>query len=73
MDGPFTRGAVQEFEQAAVQVVLKRMVELELAKWLHNSMLVLRNDFDFSQDQLSSYARSFREAMADEQAPEPAE
>jgi hypothetical protein len=67
-----TRGALGELEQVAIQSVLSGLVELELAKWMNNSMLVLQNEFDFDQDQLTQYARSFREAMS-EQATEPAE
>jgi hypothetical protein len=59
-------------EQVAIQAVLSGLVELELAKWMNNSLLVLKNEFGFDQDQLTHYARTFREAMS-EQATEPAE
>lgn len=68
-----TRGTLGDMEQAATQAVLGQLVTLELAKWLNNSMLVLQNEFGFDQEQLTHYARTFREAMTDEQTPEPAE
>jgi len=73
LGGVPTRGTLGEMEQAAIQAVLGQLVTLELAKWMNNSMLVLKNEFGFDEDQLTHYARTFRAAMTDEQAAEPTE
>ena len=61
-------GDVQDLEMNMVQTVLGRMVELELARWLNNSLLTLKDDFGFNEDQLSEFARGFRARMNEQKS-----
>lgn len=56
-------GDLEDVNFAAVQEVMRRGVELRLAQWLHTCMVVLRDHFEFREEDLARFSRLFRDAM----------
>lgn len=56
-------GDLEDVNFAAVQEVMRRGVELRLAQWLHTVMVVLRDNFDFTEEDLAKFSRLFRDGM----------
>lgn len=48
---------------AMAQKVLNEMIALRLAHWMDTSMVILRDKFGFTQDQLLQYTQTFRERV----------
>jgi hypothetical protein len=44
-----------------MRTVLRRMVELELARWMETVLIILKDEYGFTQEQLAGFARQFRE------------
>lgn len=65
-------GSHADIQLAMVQAVLRRLVELQLAQWTETVLLILRDEFGFTQEQLALFAREFRERSS-EQATETSE
>lgn len=55
-----------DIQLAMVQAVLRRMVELKLAGWTETVLLILKEKFGFSQEQLALFAREFRERSSEQ-------
>lgn len=51
---------VKELQVEAAQEALRRMVELELARWIDTMLTILRDTFGFSQEQIAQFAKEFR-------------
>lgn len=49
----------QEFQLEMAQVVLQRLVEVRLAQWIEAVLVILRDEFEFSEIQLAHFARLF--------------
>jgi hypothetical protein len=71
LDIDLVAGNHADIQLAMVQAVLRRMVELRLAQWTETVLLILKDEFGFSQEQLTIFAREFRERSS-EQATETA-
>ncbi len=41
-------------------IVLRRMVEMRLAQYLHTTMTILRDQFNFNEEQLTQFAKELR-------------
>lgn len=56
---------LQDINFAAVEEVMRRGTQLRLAQWLHTVMVVLRDNFDFREEDLARFSRLFRDGMAE--------
>jgi phage terminase large subunit-like protein len=63
----------RNMQQQMVQTALQRMVELKLAQWIESALFVLRDDFQFNEEQLAQFLRNFREKVdgAEKETPTP--
>lgn len=59
-------GNNSDIQLAMVLAVLRRMVELRLAQWTETVLLILKDEFGFSQEQLALFAREFRERSSEQ-------
>ena len=51
---------LQTINFAAIQEVMQRGTELRLAQWVHTVMMVLRDHFEFKEEDLAKFSRLFR-------------
>ncbi len=54
---------LQNINFAAIQEVMRRGTELRLAQWFHTVMVVLRDNFNFTEEDLARFSRLFRDGM----------
>ena len=64
---------LEDINFAAIEEVMRRGTQLRLAQWLHTVMIVLRDHFEFTQEDLARFAQLFRSGMKEIQAHEVAQ
>ena len=72
MGRPLTGIDAQALEMGLIQEVLGRMVEIELSRWIHAILTILKEDFGFSEKALVEFSRRFRSAVNEQTAQAPA-
>ncbi len=53
-------GDAQDLQLEMVRIVLQRLVALQFAQWLDTILKILRDEFGFSEEQLTRFARILR-------------